>query len=118
MRHERLFLVSVGGLIDSIYEAKTKALISCAIIAQLICALVFAYAKAGFLMTSFVILQRLVEPPEVRHERLFLVSVGGLIVNLLGIFAFQHGHGHSHGGEGKIAMHYTEAFYRKLFVNN
>ena len=53
-------------------------------------------------MMSFILLQRLVEPPEVRHERLFLVSVGGLIVNLLGIFAFQHGHGHSHGGEGRL----------------
>ena len=51
---------------------------------------------------TLIYLQRLVEPPEVRHERLFLVSVGGLIVNLLGIFAFQHGHGHSHGGgDGK-----------------
>ena len=29
----------------TIYEAKTKALISCAVIKQLICAFVFAYAK-------------------------------------------------------------------------
>ena len=29
------------------YVAKTKALISCAVTAQLICAFVFAYAKAG-----------------------------------------------------------------------
>jgi len=44
----------------------------------------------------------LAEPPEVKHERLFVVSVAGFIVNLIGIFAFQHGgHGHSHGGEGK-----------------
>lgn len=45
--------------------------------------------------------QRSVEPPEVHHERLFLVSLLGFIVNLVGIFAFQHGgghHGHSHGG--------------------
>ena len=37
-----------------------------------------------------------------RHERLFVVSVLGFIVNLVGIFAFQHGgagHGHSHGGK-------------------
>ena len=33
------------------YEAKTKALISCTVSVQLICAFVFAYAKAGFLMT-------------------------------------------------------------------
>jgi len=50
-------------------------------------------------------LQRLFEPPEVHHERLFIVSVLGFVVNVIGIFAFQHGgshHGHSHaaGGHG------------------
>lgn len=46
--------------------------------------------------------ERLIEPPEVKHERLFVVSVLGFFVNLVGIFAFQHGggHGHSHGGHG------------------
>jgi len=47
--------------------------------------------------------ERAVEPPEVKHERLFVVSVLGLLVNLVGIFVFQHGgagHGHSHGGGG------------------
>ncbi|XP_068241669.1 zinc transporter 7-B-like [Palaemon carinicauda] len=45
--------------------------------------------------------ERLIEPPEVKHERLFVVSVLGLVVNLIGIFVFQHGggHGHSHGGD-------------------
>ena len=40
------------------------------------------------------------EPPEVHHERLLVVSVLGFIVNLIGIFVFNHGgdHGHSHGG--------------------
>ncbi|KAK3884594.1 hypothetical protein Pcinc_011150 [Petrolisthes cinctipes] len=56
------------------------------------------------LFVSFFIfsesVERLIEPPEVKHERLFVVSVLGLFVNLIGIFAFQHGggHGHSHGG--------------------
>ena len=45
------------------------------------------------------------EPPEVKHERLLVVSVLGFLVNLVGIFVFQHGgagHGHSHdtGGHG------------------
>lgn len=49
--------------------------------------------------------ERAVEPPEVKHERLFIVSVLGFIVNLVGIFAFQHGHshgdhGHSHSAGG------------------
>lgn len=39
-------------------------------------------------------------PFQVKHERLFVVSVLGFIVNLIGIYAFQHGHGHSHGGGG------------------
>lgn len=51
-----------------------------------------------FIMSEAV--ERLIEPPEVKHERLFIVSVLGLIVNLVGIYAFQHGHGHSHGGGG------------------
>ncbi|KAL3210991.1 hypothetical protein MRX96_008498 [Rhipicephalus microplus] len=41
--------------------------------------------------------ERAIEPPEVKHERLFIVSVLGFLVNLVGIFAFQHGH--SHGGK-------------------
>lgn len=48
--------------------------------------------------------ERAIEPPEVKHERLFLISVLGLLVNLVGIFVFQHGgagaHGHSHDGGG------------------
>lgn len=72
-----------------------------------------AEVLAGFvnglflLFISFFIfseaVERLVEPPEVKHERLFLVSVLGLLVNLVGIFIFNHGgatgsHGHSHDG--------------------
>jgi zinc transporter 5/7 len=36
---------------------------------------------------------------------LFVVSVLGLIVNLVGIYAFQHGHGHSHGGSSHGHSH-------------
>ena len=46
-------------------------------------------------------IHRLAEPPEVKHERLLVVSILGFIVNLIGIFIFQHGgdsHGHSHDG--------------------
>ncbi|KAI8982621.1 cation efflux family-domain-containing protein [Pilobolus umbonatus] len=44
--------------------------------------------------------QRLIHPPEMNTHRLLLVSFLGLVVNLIGIFAFNHGHahGHSHGG--------------------
>lgn len=33
-----------------------------------------------------------------KHERLFIVSVLGFLVNLVGIYAFQHGHSHGGGG--------------------
>lgn len=36
---------------------------------------------------------------------MFVVSVLGLIVNLVGIYAFQHGHGHSHGGSSHGHSH-------------
>ncbi|KAB0804334.1 hypothetical protein PPYR_01304 [Photinus pyralis] len=49
---------------------------------------------AFFIMSEAV--ERAIEPPEVKHERLFLVSVLGFLVNMVGIYAFQHGH--SHGG--------------------
>lgn len=69
-----------------------------------------AEVLAGFVNGLFLIfiaffifkeaVERAIEPPEVKHERLFVVSVLGLLVNLVGIYAFQHGHGHSHGGGG------------------
>ncbi|KAG4077348.1 hypothetical protein HA402_009749 [Bradysia odoriphaga] len=58
---------------------------------------------AFFIMSEAV--ERIVEPPEVKHERLFVVSVLGFLVNLVGIYAFQHGHGHSHGGGGHGHSH-------------
>ena len=76
--------------------------------------------------------QRAFEPPEVKHDRLMVISVGGFIVNLVGIFVFHHGgsgkpsfsspspllfpellvlvfshsgHGHSHGHSGHGHSH-------------
>lgn len=43
-------------------------------------------------------IQRLIHPPEMNTDRLLLVSFVGLVVNLIGIFAFNHGH--AHGGHG------------------
>ncbi|GAB0091484.1 zinc transporter 7 [Sergentomyia squamirostris] len=69
-----------------------------------------AEVLAGFVNSLFLLfisffimseaIERAVEPPEVKHERLFVVSVLGFLVNLVGIYAFQHGHAHSHGGGG------------------
>ena len=71
-----------------------------------------AFINALFLLfIAFFILseaiERLVEPPEVKHERLLIVSVLGFIVNMVGIFVFHgHGHhGHSHGHHGHSHGH-------------
>ncbi|XP_056893794.1 zinc transporter 7 isoform X2 [Takifugu flavidus] len=64
----------------------------------------FLIFTAFFIMSEGI--ERAVEPPDVHHERLLPVSVAGLIVNLVGIFVFQHGgHGHSHGDEGHGHSH-------------
>ena len=47
-------------------------------------------------------LQRALHPPEVKHERLFVVSVLGFFVNLIGIFVFHHG-----GASGNFNYLYT-----------
>ena len=52
---------------------------------------VFLVFVAFFVFTESV--ERLMEPPEVSTDRLLLVSVLGFIVNLVGIFVFQHGSG-------------------------
>ena len=61
--------------------------------------LVFA---AGSIAVEAV--ERLLDPPKVESDRLLAVSVLGFCVNLIGIFAFEHGgsmghhhHGHDHG---------------------
>ncbi|KAF7703099.1 zinc transporter 7 [Silurus meridionalis] len=75
-----------------------------------------AEVLAGFvnglflIFTAFFIfsegVERALEPPDVHHERLLPVSIAGLLVNLVGVFVFQHGgHGHSHGGEGHGHSH-------------
>lgn len=67
------------------------------------------FVNAIFLMfiAFFVLMEsieRFLEPQEIKTERLLLVSVMGLMVNLVGIYAFHShsgAHGHSHGGEAE-----------------
>ncbi|ORZ16051.1 cation efflux protein [Lobosporangium transversale] len=52
------------------------------------------------LISIFIIIEaieRLVHPPEMNTHRLLLISFMGFVVNMIGIFAFNHGHGHGHG---------------------
>lgn len=54
-------------------------------------------------------IERTFEPPEVHHEKLFVISVLGFFVNLVGIFVFQHGgqcsHNHSHNHASDSCSH-------------
>ncbi|KAM3175455.1 hypothetical protein ACTXT7_008483 [Hymenolepis weldensis] len=57
-------------------------------------------------------LERIHQPPNINTDRLMAVSVGGLLVNLVGMFALGHthshsggSHGHSHGGGGHGHSH-------------
>lgn len=85
----------------------------------------FGFAKveiiSGFANGIFLVLisisimieavERLLEPPEMKTDQLLLVSTLGLGVNLVGIFAFNHGHhhGHSHGhSHGHDLSHETK----------
>lgn len=50
-----------------------------------------------------------------KHERLFVVSILGFIVNLVGIYAFQHGgaHGHSHGGGSSHSHSHSNSIHQE-----
>lgn len=58
---------------------------------------------------------------KVKHERLLLVSILGFLVNMVGIFVFQHGgagHGHSHGGGGDSGHeHRSDLLFVIVFLN-
>lgn len=95
------------------------------------------FMNALFLMfVAFFIFSEAVErafhPPHVEHERLFVISILGFLVNLIGIFVFGHGHGddghghshagsshgHSHGfGGGSSHGHSHSSEVRKLLQN-
>ncbi|XP_065912027.1 proton-coupled zinc antiporter SLC30A5-like [Dysidea avara] len=60
------------------------------------------------IIAFFVFLEaigRLLEPPEIDTNRLVVVSVMGLLVNLIGVFAFSH-HGHHHHGHHDHGHHH------------
>lgn len=71
----------------------------------------YANAVLLVLIASLIVLEsieRIFEPPEVSTESLLLVSVGGLLVNLVGLVFFHEEHHHAHaGGEGCSHSHST-----------
>jgi len=97
-----------------------------------------AEVLAGFINGLFLIfisffifseaVERLVEPPEVKHERLLPVSIAGFLVNIVGIVVFQHGgaghghshdggHGHSHGGHGHSHGGSNEQIFKGVYLH-
>uniref|UniRef100_A0ACB8F377 Uncharacterized protein n=1 Tax=Sphaerodactylus townsendi TaxID=933632 RepID=A0ACB8F377_9SAUR len=87
-----------------------------------------AEVLAGFvnglflIFTAFFIfsegVERALEPPDVHHERLLPVSILGFLVNLIGIFVFQHGgHGHSHGSDDHLASGSSKQILEGVFLH-
>ncbi|KAJ2200405.1 putative zinc transporter msc2 [Coemansia sp. RSA 521] len=74
------------------------------------------FANGVFLMLIsvsifFEAIERLLYPPEMNTQRLLLVSFGGLVVNLFGMFAF-NGHHHHHHGSGCSHSHHDHADHK------
>ncbi|KAG0223715.1 putative zinc transporter msc2 [Mortierella sp. GBA43] len=76
------------------------------------------------LISIFIVIEaigRLLHPPEMNTNRLLLVSFLGFVVNMVGIFAFNHGHGHGHGhhhhGHGHDHGHGHNANMQGVFLH-
>eukprot|EP00850_Spirogloea_muscicola_P018579 SM000172S03052 [mRNA] locus=s172:61120:67258:- [translate_table: standard] len=60
-----------------------------------------------FVATLIVLesLERMLDPPEISADNLLLVSVGGLLVNIVGLVFFHEAHHHAHGAESCSHSH-------------
>lgn len=68
----------------------------------------YANAVLLVLVASLIVLEsieRILEPPEISTESLLLVSVGGLLVNIVGLIFFHEEHHHAHGSVGQSCSH-------------
>lgn len=71
----------------------------------------YANAVLLVLVASLIVLEsleRILEPPEISTKSLLLVSVGGLLVNLVGLVFFHEEHHHAHGGGGSCSHSHLE----------
>lgn len=69
-------------------------------------------------------IERLVDPPEIEAKYLLLVSVVGLVVNIIGVIFFHDSHGHSHshgecgsGGGGGRVDHNMRGVYLHILAD-
>ncbi|KAI8813535.1 cation efflux family-domain-containing protein [Cladochytrium replicatum] len=65
-------------------------------------AILLCYASIQILWEAF---ERMFDPPKLETDQLLVVSILGLIVNLVGIFAFDHGHMHGHSDGDGMFLH-------------
>lgn len=68
----------------------------------------YANAVLLVLVASLIVLEsieRILEPPEISTESLLVVSVGGLLVNIVGLIFFHEEHHHAHGHSGHSCSH-------------
>ncbi|MCO5611437.1 hypothetical protein L7F22_065690 [Adiantum nelumboides] len=77
----------------------------------------YANAVLLVLVASLIVLEsieRILEPPEISTESLLVVSVGGLLVNLVGLIFFheEHHHAHAHGGHNCSHSHSSHSSSR------
>lgn len=54
-------------------------------------------------------LERILEPQEISTSSLLAVSVGGLIVNIVGLIFFHEEHHHAHGGSGSCSHSHSNS---------
>jgi zinc transporter 5/7 len=67
-------------------------------------------------------LQRLIHPPHMNTDKLLVVSFFGLVVNLVGMFVFNHGHAehghhHHHHHHGHDHHHHHNANMEGIHVS-
>ncbi|KAJ7522651.1 hypothetical protein O6H91_18G021200 [Diphasiastrum complanatum] len=75
------------------------------------------YANAVFLIlvASLIVLEsleRILDPPEISTESLLVVSVGGLLVNMIGLVFFHDEHHHAHGSDSCSHSHSNDQAHK------
>uniref|UniRef100_A0A0N4ZFN1 Proton-coupled zinc antiporter SLC30A5 n=1 Tax=Parastrongyloides trichosuri TaxID=131310 RepID=A0A0N4ZFN1_PARTI len=65
----------------------------------------------------FEAIGRIIDPPEIKTDKLLFVAVAGLCVNLFGMYAFHGDHGHSHGGGSHGHSHSGNANMKGVFLH-
>lgn len=76
------------------------------------------YANAVFLVLvgALIVLEsfeRILDPQEISTNSLLTVSIGGLVVNMVGLVFFHEEHHHAHGGSGSCSHSHSDSHSHK-----